>query len=426
MRKNPQLAPVESQESSSKNLWEKIKNAKLTFTTAIMIALASCGTPDDPKEEPNKLPTGNITNVISNDDTNTVSGKFNASDPDGNVTQKILKAEATDGSSINIPVKADGTFDYTFTSNGKTYNMLIGLVKDNEGASNDVLKNLTPTVTVEIPNVDSTVTHPTNTVDENSTEDVVLGIEDPNGVASVVFKDESTNELVSYFNIIEKNKLQLKTGVVLNHEVKKEIKGIIVITDDLGNEIEKEVIIKLNDLQEQQTIDVFEDGGLLPNGEAYAIKTDEEETGETLPIKYYNHGSERRLEAVIKDEIVNSNTTYGDAQSSIYNLYGTNIGPTYANGQVMLSYDGNQNGTGNNEMVIYAEDGSESNRVSRDIYGRMMAKIKERTGNNDDIQFTQDGKELNIIWEDMIILQAKHPDKLYLAVDKAIQNHLGQ
>lgn len=420
MKKAPHLTteiPTNQTENNKKTIWETLKNSKLAITTAIMLALSSCEKKDPIEETPNKLPTGSITNLISNDATNTVSGKFNANDADGTIAQKTLKAEATDGSSINIPINGDGTFDYTFTINGKTYNMLIGLVKDNEGASRNIEKNLSPTVTVETPNQAPTISVTLNNFVENTPIGTVVGTinaNDPEG-------DTLTYTITEGADKFELDGTNIKTKINFNHEDLDNSHTVkIQVSDgDLSDEDQKTATE--NDVQEEQTINVLGDNEVLPNGEKYAIKTDEEETGQTLPIMYYNHGNARRLEGVIEDEIVNSSTGYGDAQTDIYNLYGTGIGPTFSNGQDMVSFDGTTN-----EMIIHAEDGSESTRVSRNIYGRMMHRIKARTGINSSVNFVQDGTVLNTIWEDMIVLQANNPTKLYLAVDKAIQNHLAQ
>lgn len=423
MKKAPQLTTEnstgKSQESSTKTIWQKLRAAKLSYTTALMLILSSCGSEPGGEiiEEPNKLPTGSITNLVSNDATNTVSGKFNGSDADGTISQKTLKAEASDGSSINVPMNADGTFNFTFRNSGKTYTMLIGLVKDNDGASTDVLKNLSPTVTVESPNQAPTIAFTLNNFDENTPIGTIVGninANDPDG-------DALTYTITEGGDKFELDGTNIKTKVDFNHEDLDNTHTLKIQVSDGDLTDEDQETATENDVQEEQTINVLGDNELLPNGEKYAIKTDEEESGQTLPTMYYNHNNSRRLESEIENEIVNSSVGYSDAQTDINDLNGTGLAPTFGNGQAMVSFDGTTN-----EMIIHTEDGSESVRIGRNLYGQMMRRIMVRTGINDSINFVQDGTVLNSIWEDMIVLQANNPTKFYLSVDKAIQNHLAQ
>ncbi len=411
---------AKTKESQKRSIWQKLKSTKLKYAAALMLLVSSCNNTDDPIDdrdyEKPKVALSKVTLVDNDGDgmVNDITGMMIATDNE-KVVGKTISAGGVSGS-------VNGN-DFIVTDVPTGTQVVLGKAEDPSGNEGKA----TETVTVEAADVDSTVSNPNPTINENSTTDISLGIEDENEIDTVVFKDAATNQLFDYFDLEDNNKLVLKKEAngdiikMLNHEQKPEITGVIVIRDKLGNKVEKNITVKLNDLQEEQTIDVFADGGLLPNGEKYAIKTDEEESGQTLPIMYYNHDNNRRIQTDVENEIINSSTGYSDAQTDIYNLNGTGIAPTFSNGQAMVSFDDTTN-----EMIIHVEDGSESVRIGRSRYGQMMAKIMERTGINNSVNFVQDGTVLNTVWEDMIVLQANNPTKLYVSVDKAIQNHLSQ
>ena len=192
----------------------------------------------------------------------------------------------------------------------------------------------------------------------------------------------------------------------------------MTIKDSKGNNTDITVTVSLNDLAEQQTVDIYADGGLLPNGEAYAITADEAAAGENLAVMHYNHGGARRTEAQIQAEL-DAADGYGDAHTDISDLYGTGIGPKHSTGVNMVGYD-----SATNEMVIYAADGSELKRTPKSNYAHMMATVMKRTDNNDSIQFVQSGTELFNIWTDMIIKHTQQPEKLAVGCDNAIQKKL--
>ena len=424
MKKAPQTPNenevVSSQETANKKpITKRIKDAFLNRYTALILGgttLVGCD-PDDPIEPQNQAPTVTLTNVVSNDDTNTVSGKLTATDSDGTVTSKTLQAETTDGTRVNIALNADGTFSHTFTNSGKTFDTLLAKAKDDDNATKEAYKNLTPVVEVETPNQAPTITVDLDDFDENTPIGTVVGninASDPDG-------DTLTYEIIEGGDKFELDGLNVKTKVAFNHEDLDNTHTVKVRVSDGDLTAEAQDTATENDLQEVQNIDLYGDGGLLPNGEKYAIKADEEETGQTLPIEFYSHGNSRISEADIESFIVDSSENYSEAQDDIIDLYGTGIGPEYSNGQQMVSFDG-----GTNEMVIHAEDGSELNRVGRTIYGKMMVKIKQAVGTNDTIQFVQNGTDLNTVWEDMIVLHTKHSTNLYVGCHKAIQNYLAQ
>jgi hypothetical protein len=408
--------------SRKPSLFKKTGISKLIYITVFLVTFTNCEKTEE--EALNNSVQNNLVVTVGDFDNDGVKD-------DIRVKNTVSDADADDKISQTITVGNQSTqadarvLEKDFFNIAKGNMDIVAVSTDTKSEDTDV-----KTVTIEEEDIDpqspSDVSNANPTVDENSTDDIDLGITNPNGVESVGFDDASNNKLAEYFNLVDNNTLVLKKDTnseiikPLNHEIESEIKDDIVVKSKTGAETKVTITVKLNDIFEPQNADVFGDGGMLPNGEKYAIyNVDESESTDGLSEQHYNHGSDRRSEADIKKEIVDSSATYGSASISINALYGTNLGPMFADGQRMLTYDEDAR-----EMVVHAENGDESARIERSLYGKMMLQIKKRTGNDDNIQFTQDGTNLNIIWREMIELQARHPDKLYRAVDKAIQNGL--
>lgn len=118
-----------------------------------ILTFTNCSTEDTPLEEQtNQKPSVSLKNVVSNDNTNVVSGELIATDSDGTISEKKIEAKTSDGTLVNISISSDGTFNHTFTNGGKTFNTLIATVRDNDNTSNEFSLTLNPTISVQFPN----------------------------------------------------------------------------------------------------------------------------------------------------------------------------------------------------------------------------------------------------------------------------------
>ena len=403
-----------------------IKTGLKVSAVLAFFALASCSsTEDNPIEPVNKAPTVTLTNIVSDDATNTVSGKFIATDSDGTIKEKTLQAEATDGTRQNITFNADGTFSHTLTGSGKVFDALLAKAKDNDNAPNQQYQNLTPTVEVEMPNTTPVINVVLNNFNENTPIGTVVG----NVVGSDAENDTLTYTIIEGNDKFELDGTDIKTKIEFNHEDLDNTHTVKVQVSDGNLTATNQDTATENDLQEQQIIDIYGDGGLLPNGEKYATKADEEEAGETLPIDYYKSGEGenvvRQSEADIEADM--RNIVYAP-ESDINGLHFDNTVPGYPNGepvdptvnQAMVDFD-----SANDEVNILSSTGAELAQIAEISYGKQLQHIlDEISSDNNSNNFRKVDTDEYDVWRDKIVADTKNPTQPIINTHYAIKTKL--
>ena len=420
----------ETKKRQKPSITQKIKKAFLNRYTTLILGsaiLASCSkeATDTPIEPVNKAPTITLTNVVSDDATNTVSGKFIATDSDGTIKEKTLQAEATDGTRQNITFNADGTFSHTLTGSGKVFDALLAKAKDNDNAPNQQYQNLTPTVEVEMPNTTPVINVVLNNFNENTPIGTVVG----NVVGSDAENDTLTYTIIEGNDKFELDGTDIKTKIEFNHEDLDNTHTVKVQVSDGNLTATNQDTATENDLQEQQIIDIYGDGGLLPNGEKYATKADEEEAGETLPIDYYKSGEGenvvRQSEADIEADM--RNIVYAP-ESDINGLHFDNTVPGYPNGepvdptvnQAMVDFD-----SANDEVNILSSTGAELAQIAEISYGKQLQHIlDEISSDNNSNNFRKVDTDEYDVWRDKIVADTKNPTQPIINTHYAIKTKL--
>ena len=186
-------------------------------------------------------------------------------------------------------IKAKRTFD--FQKDSHTFELKVSLSDRNKTKYPKLTTSTTITITLKNKPKVPEITSKEFSVDENSPEGSSVGqIEatDPDGDGTLLFKLEEESP---YVDVSSDGKITVRKGAVIDYEKMKEFTILVSVKDKDGLSSEKEILIKVNDLNEKPSIkeQIFEFPENTPKETVKGpIKADDPDTKEEFnKLEFY-------------------------------------------------------------------------------------------------------------------------------------------